>query len=166
MKFPEHWISRYWIIDPQESFALWVFLSKDTLFKVYCGLINIELTASSCQFMPGQSSSHTCFPPKTPPALWLLGHETALQSRLGAHFKIPNRKHKNAKNVALSRLKRTLVCSVKRGRASPCPASAENVPGRWLQFSAVPRVSPDSRGRTTPTDLGATHRNSEQGICR
>ena len=162
MKSPKHWISRYWITDPQESLPYGCCRLKTPYSR--CTVDSLTLSSRPVlQFMPGQSSSHTGFPPKTPPTLWPLGHETAPQPRLGAHFKIPNRKHKNARNVALSRLKRTLVCSMKRGRASPCPASAENVPGRWLWFSAIPRVSPNGRGHTTHTDLGATHRLQRAG---
>lgn len=83
-----------------------------------------------------------------------------LSTTLGGRFKIPNKKHKNVKNMALNRLKRTLVTSdhqlrqarhrfwaQPQGSASPTPTS----PGTELPVHPTRRLGPGHQSCGLPT---------------
>lgn len=130
--------------------------------SICCWFSDAEFTA--LWLLSEWSLSNTHFPLKTHHSLLVLGsmgqHFSAM---LGGHFKQWNRqkKHKNAKNVALNRLRKGplfIVWVESRSRAWPSLTSAGNSCGGWLLIFHHPVHVREWPRRCHQTDLGVTKR--------
>lgn len=87
------------------NLVLCTFLFKNTLFCMYCGFINIELTVNRTITRAEWNSSNTCFPCKLHHSLLSLTRDSisALCLRVTLKSKMTNKMYTSAKNLALNR---------------------------------------------------------------